>query len=91
MTFTLIINPNGAKPLRSSEHDNLRDARAALIRHQARRGLSLTINRWFERAGHALQDGHLRQGQDIVGDWSISYPLENGAELPPYAVERLPL
>lgn len=89
MTYTLVINPHGIKS-RVSTHSNLRDARAALIRHQVNRGLRITIQPWKAKHGQATQYGDLLAGMDIVGAWQISYPLGRGAKLPSHAVEKLP-
>jgi hypothetical protein len=75
MTYTLTIS-DGTHPIAGSVHHNLRDARAALIRYQNNRGLHFTINRWTEGRGYAYQDGVLRTGMQVVGTWTISYPLE---------------
>lgn len=88
MTYTLTINPIYAE-LQTTEHDSLRDARAALIRHFARRGMHITIKPWFAFDGQAVQYGALMSGGTDVGGWNISYPIEDGAELPPYQVEGI--
>ena len=68
--YTLTINMNGVS--RNSEHETLRDARAALIRYQSRKGLWFTINGWRENMRLAQQTGELRAGTDTVGAWCIS-------------------
>jgi hypothetical protein len=69
LMYTLTINMNGSS--RNSEHETLRDARAALIRYQSRAGLWLTIDGWRENTGLAQQIGELRTGTDTVGAWCI--------------------
>jgi hypothetical protein len=84
VTVTLTIT-DGVQPIAGSHWANLRDARAALIRYQNHRGLHFTINPWIESRGFAVQDGVLRTGMQIVGGWTISYPLTDT-----YEGERLP-
>lgn len=67
--YTLTINMNGSS--RNSEHETLRDARAALIRYQSREGLWLTIDGLRENTGLAQQRGELRTGTHTVGAWCI--------------------
>jgi len=68
--YTLTTNVNGSS--RNSEHETLRDARAALIRYQSREGLWLTIDGWRENMGLVQQTGELLAGTDTVGAWRIS-------------------
>lgn len=70
MSTTLTITADGAAT--TSRHDCLRDARAALIRYQARRGLWFTIGPWTAGDGAQRQGGELMTGTEPVGAWRIS-------------------
>ena len=68
--YTLTINMNGSS--RNSEHETLRDARAAPIRYQSREGLWLTIDGCRKNTRLAQHTGELRAGTDTVDGWRIS-------------------
>jgi hypothetical protein len=67
--YVLRVNVSGSA--RTSEHETLCDARAALIRYQSREGFWFTIDGWRENMGLAQQTGELRAGTDTVGAWCI--------------------
>ena len=72
--FKLAIT-DGVQTIAGSQHGCLRDARAELIRYQNRRGLYFTVNLPYRHGDLEIQEGVLRTGMQIVGTWSISYPL----------------